>query len=320
MPTLAKVSARVTSQLAAAWVAMAQEARDLWVPRRVPAVDAFEVTPLEFHRRYVGPNTPALIRGGCRHWPAIRKWTNAFLVERMATSPVSVALTPDGRGDCLVDGRYVSPYEEQMSLERFFHVLTDPGSNAIPYIQKQCDSLHEEFGRLCDDVPELGIGRDLFTHLDAANVWIGDSRAYSAVHSDAYENLLCVVAGVKHVTLFPPTDLPFLYQRQYARGQYARDSSGEFRIEDCGENVVWVSVDPPDVSLDEFPLYEHASPIEVAVEAGDVLYLPSLWYHRVGQTPDAEGRCIAVNFWYDMQYDSRYTWMRFQESFAGAGR
>lgn len=47
--------------------------------------------------------------------------------------------------------------------------------------------------------------------------------------------------------------------------QCATDScwTGEFRIEDCGENVVWVSVDPPDVSLDEFPLYEHASPIEV---------------------------------------------------------
>jgi hypothetical protein len=27
-------------------------------------------------------------------------------------------------------------------------------------------------------------------------------------------------------------------------------------------------------------------------------YLPSLWYHQVTQTPDAEGRCIAINMWF----------------------
>jgi peptidyl-lysine (3S)-dioxygenase / protease len=30
-----------------------------------------------------------------------------------------------------------------------------------------------------------------------------------------------------------------------------------------------------------FPLYRHAEPLRVAVRAGELLYLPSMWYHQV---------------------------------------
>ena len=41
------------------------------------------------------------------------------------------------------------------------------------------------------------------------------------------------------------------------------------------------------------------------VGAGDLLYLPAMWYHRVAQpNGDSEGKTVAVNFWYDMKFDS----------------
>ncbi len=49
----------------------------------------------------------------------------------------------------------------------------------------------------------------------------------------------------------------------------------------------------------DFSLY--ASPLKVRVEAGDALYLPSLWFHHLRQSHG----CIAVNFWYDMEFDAR---------------
>ena len=58
---------------------------------------------------------------------------------------------------------------------------------------------------------------------------------------------------------------------------------------------------------------EHSMPIWVELKAGEVLYLPSLWFHRVAQEGDETGKTIAVNFWYDMSYDSRYTSFRFLE-------
>lgn len=37
----------------------------------------------------------------------------------------------------------------------------------------------------------------------------------------------------------------------------------------------------PDYST--YPLYQHAHRLEVTVEEGEVLYLPSLWFHHVEQ-------------------------------------
>jgi oxalate decarboxylase/phosphoglucose isomerase-like protein (cupin superfamily) len=54
-----------------------------------------------------------------------------------------------------------------------------------------------------------------------------------------------------------------------------------------------------------------SSPIFVAVEAGDVLYLPSLWFHCVAQEGDDAGKAIAVNYWYDMKYDVKYAYYNF---------
>ena len=50
----------------------------------------------------------------------------------------------------------------------------------------------------------------------------------------------------------------------------------------------------------EFPLLRHAHPIEIHVRAGELLYLPALWFHRVTQTCET----IGVNYWYDMRFDS----------------
>lgn len=48
-------------------------------------------------------------------------------------------------------------------------------------------------------------------------------------------------------------------------------------------------------------------PIECTVKAGEVLFLPALWYHRVTQTCPT----VAVNFWHDMRFDSRFVYWQF---------
>lgn len=51
-------------------------------------------------------------------------------------------------------------------------------------------------------------------------------------------------------------------------------------------------------------------PLIVDVNAGEMLFLPALWYHKVEQECDQDGLCIAVNYWYDMDYDFRYVWQQ----------
>lgn len=52
----------------------------------------------------------------------------------------------------------------------------------------------------------------------------------------------------------------------------------------------------------------------VTLQPGEVLYLPSLWFHAVHQQADSQGLCVAVNYWYDMDYTgpvySLYNYLR----------
>lgn len=46
--------------------------------------------------------------------------------------------------------------------------------------------------------------------------------------------------------------------------------------------------------------------------AGDMLYLPAMWFHEVHQREDRPGgRCIAVNFWHEMRFDFRWAQLQF---------
>lgn len=76
------------------------------------------------------------------------------------------------------------------------------------------------------------------------------------------------------------------------------------------DTVPWICIDPLSPDFATYPLYRNATPVRVRVEAGDALYLPSLWFHHVQQSH----ACIAVNYWYDMQYDLKYAYFHFLET------
>jgi jumonji domain-containing protein 7 len=62
--------------------------------------------------------------------------------------------------------------------------------------------------------------------------------------------------------------------------------------------------------LEKFPEYCNANPMRFRLNAGDVLYLPSFWFHHLQQSHG----CIAVNFWYDMDYDCKWNYFQFMSN------
>lgn len=63
--------------------------------------------------------------------------------------------------------------------------------------------------------------------------------------------------------------------------------------------------------LDRFPRFAHAQPLTVTLDAGDMLYLPALWFHRVAQDvgpspggPTEAPAAIAANWWFDLRMDA----------------
>mmetsp|Transcript_9793 Transcript_9793/g.16042 ORF Transcript_9793/g.16042 Transcript_9793/m.16042 type:complete len:407 (+) Transcript_9793:154-1374(+) len=173
---------------------------------------------------------------------------------------------------------------------------------------------------------------------DAINLWIGNERSVSSMHKDHYENLFYVCSGQKEFVLCPPADVVFLQEGEFSSGTFCprmhdnNEAGGESNNESNHSSWTVVADDnntgnreeglqhemleattrwiEPDIkkymenkankATEEFPLLSKAHPIKVLVSEGEMLYIPSLWYHRVTQTCET----VGVNYWYDMKFDS----------------
>ncbi|XP_072221409.1 bifunctional peptidase and (3S)-lysyl hydroxylase JMJD7 isoform X2 [Leuresthes tenuis] len=271
------------------------EAHELYLNLSVPYLDE-PPDPLQFYRDWIGPNKPCVIRNAFSHWPALSRWTPEYLREKIGSKVISVAVTPNGYADAVVGDRFVMPEERQMSFSSVLDILEGKVQRGgVFYIQKQCSNLLQELPELIDD---------LQPHVP----WMSSAL----VHKDPYENLYCVISGEKHFILLPPTDRPFIPYGVYQPAVYHEQDDGEFEVVDekASEKVPWIPLDPLDPDLERYPQYREARPLRCSVKAGEMLYLPSLWFHHVQQSHG----CIAVNYWYDMEYDIKYNYFQLLES------
>lgn len=111
--------------------------------------------------------------------------------------------------------------------------------------------------------------------------WLGN-KSRIAAHYDAPENLICVAAGKRRVTLFPPEQVENLY-------------IGPLHHTPAGQPISLVDFANPD--FEKFPKFataiEHALVVDLL--PGDALYIPSMWWHHI------EGQAhinLLVNYWW----------------------
>lgn len=294
-----------------------------------------EPSPLEF-MRFVATNTPFVVRRGARHWPATQTWTANHLLDALRGHAVNVAVTPYGNADAPTrDARgdivFAKPHEEDQPFDEFLAYLTkqelDPAfrGREIRYAQTQNDNLRNEyralFSQVQKDIPFARIA--LRREPDAINLWIGNARSVTALHRDNYENVYVQVTGRKSFVLLPPLcqpcvnehDLPPAHyerrRRRRRRGEGPPDDDDDNEDDDlvlvmddegAAPAVPFATWDPDHPAANATPYSPLASPVRVVLDPGDMLYLPAMWYHKVSQTCSDEGICVAVNYWYDMEF------------------
>ena len=114
-----------------------------------------------------------------------------------------------------------------------------------------------------------------------ASIWIGN-RTRIAAHQDVPDNIACVVAGRRRVTLFPPDQLRNLY-------------IGPLDFTPAGQAVSLVDFASPD--LERFPRFAEAMRYaQVAeLEPGDAVLIPSMWWHHM---EGLEPFNVLVNYWW----------------------
>lgn len=291
----------------------------------IPKIDFLDIlaNPLFFHREFICKNFPCIITNAIDSWEALDSWQNPnYLIERMTDKKITVDLTPDGFADSIKNKYFIEPFQAEMNMKQFMNIQENNDNNMIGYIQKQNDNLNVEFSLLFEKDIDLSVrdyfGQKIFNkQADACNFWMGKNPSVSSLHKDHYENIYAVVTGEKHFTLIPPVCYPSLYEGEYIRARWDLDSERkEFFVEENKENLKtnWLSLNPDSpedrktftaLKDDELCKIYHA-----VIGAGEILYLPSLWFHQVSQFHKSQdGYIRAVNFWFDMEFGNNYALM-----------
>ena len=134
-----------------------------------------------------------------------------------------------------------------------------------------------------DYLPGFRAGNDIKLDAEAPLIsfWLGNATRVSA-HFDFPDNIACVVAGRRQVTLFPPEELPNLY-------------IGPLHATPAGQPISLVDFKRPDYQA--HPRFKQAlKAAQTCVLApGDALFIPSMWWHHIEAL---DGFNLLVNYWW----------------------
>ncbi len=244
------------------------------------------ITRTEIADALNGLSTPRVIRGLVADWPlvACSRHSPRAAMDHLSRFDVGLPLQalvtePESGGrlfynDDLTDFNF---RPERVVLGAVLDTLQRlQDEQTPPSIYVGSTSIETFLPGLSEANPMPGLPADAL-----ASIWLGN-RSRIAAHHDLPDNLACVAAGRRRFTLFPPEQIGNLY-------------IGPIDFTPAGQAISLVDFAAPD--LERFPRFSAALEAAqvVELEAGDALFIPSLWWHHV---EGLEAFNVLINYWW----------------------
>lgn len=258
----------------------------LW-QQQAKKVEAVEVTAATALNAVLdGRTTPLILKGCCRHWPLVQAGLQSaaaaadYLLQFDQGEPVSVChLAPEMQGRVFYNADF-SGFNYQAGKMALPQLLQQLANCATEQKAPTWYMGSTEIQRWFPGLATANSFADQLPH-PLTSVWLGN-QVRIAAHFDFPQNLACNVVGRRTFTLLPPEQIENLYP-------------GPMEFAPGGQDISLVDFLNPD--LEQFPRFAKAqqAALIAALEPGDVLFIPSMWWHQV-QGHDALN--ILVSHWW----------------------
>jgi len=146
--------------------------------------------------------------------------------------------------------------------------------------------------------PPFFLEQSVWENMKDVNIWMGHARGASSVsrlHMDATDNLYILLQGKKDFTLFPPLYSQYMKTISPTIATSPNGLSYQFKQVNSTTEGHNLHFSEATSLLDEVLAQAKGKELHVSLEPGDLLYLPTGWFHQVASST---GRHMALNYWW----------------------
>lgn len=229
----------------------------------VPEVSIADISPEEFHKVYLEPNTPVVFRGAAKAWESVKTWTPEFFAQNYGDVKVATRLRATELNEKAL--QYIDlPLSEVVENIRnggsYYPGHTEDLFNKHPELRKALDL--ETMGCYLSTRDRRIMSTQLF--LSAGGV-------ISGWHCTGGPNLFTMINGVKKWSFVHPKHSMWMHPITRKDMFYAATMLDWRKSHD-------------EIEAEGYPLYRYIPKYTTTLEAGDVLFSPHWWWHCV-ETP-----------------------------------
>jgi hypothetical protein len=239
--------------------------------RIVGSVERVENPSPETFRAIVHADRPVILTGVATNWEAFGRWNLPYFREAFGDQTLTVTTASDDAAPGLFDWRETQ--NQQSTLRDYLTML------------EGCDGEPRQY---LAGLPISDVSPELLKHFDDPEfaeqridwepmLFFGARGSKTVLHYDQYYNLHALLTGSKRLLLVDHRQIRNVYPERPWR--YCLNYSR-------------VDVDNPD--YERWPRFQAAEALEAELEAGEVIFIPSFWWHRV-HTLELS---IALAFWF----------------------
>ena len=274
----------------------------------VAIADRAAVDAEAFYEDHVSSSLPLLIRDGAL-LALGERWTDDYLaglagMQMHDEVRLSENATCDDFPLTKVMGERTSPHSVASFLARYRSTKRSTNLYATNLI---IDALRHE-------LPKPAF-TSLLDHGCASGwcggLWLGAGGQRSALHRDFSENVHAVLQGVKRFVLFAPNESRRLHPRPEPSNRLGHASALPDGARTCSAHLQEGGGAGGSSCAAEFARFPEARARALActVSAGEMLYLPSAWWHEVdsvaapgGGGDGGGGRSLSLNWWFRAEW------------------